>query len=410
MTSPRVLLIGINYDPEVTGIAPYSSGLLAGLAARGVDVAAITTYPHYPEWQFRTDAVKWKSDDVVDGVAVRRVRHYLPAPNSLIRRSLSEVTFGLRAVATRWKSPDVVILVSPAMLSSWLCQIRLRLSRRSTRSIVWVQDLYGAGVAETGHGSTASRLVGGIESRLLRDGDHVVVIHESFEQAVRQLPGMSQGPVSIVRNWSHVDLPVESVERERTRAGWGWRPDETVVLHAGNMGVKQGLEHVVDAARVVDRTGAPIRFVLLGDGSRRAALAEAAADVKSLTFLDPLPSPDFENTLAAADVLLVNEAPGVANMSVPSKLTTYFATALPVVAAVGSDGATAREMELSGAGVVVAPDDPAGLVGVVQDLADNRPQAAALGKAGFAYRQRVLSVDMALDGWSAVIQALTPVA
>ena len=47
----RILVAGINYAPEVTGIAPYTTGLAEGLAQRGHTVDVWTGLPHYPQWQ-----------------------------------------------------------------------------------------------------------------------------------------------------------------------------------------------------------------------------------------------------------------------------------------------------------------------------------------------------------------------
>src|SRR5690606_33378551 len=137
---------------------------------------------------------------------------------------------------------------------------------------------------------------------------------------------------------------------------------ELVVLHAGNQGAKQGLENVVEAARAADAQGAPVRFVLLGDGSRRAALQAAASGIRSIQLVDPLPEDRFPAALAAADVLLVNELAGLAEMSVPSKLTSYFDAGRAVLAATSAGSTTAHEIQASGAGVRVDAEDPQALL------------------------------------------------
>ena len=106
-------------------------------------------------------------------------------------------------------------------------------------------------------------------------------------------------------------------------------PSRKVVLHAGNMGLKQGLERVVQAAALAADTHPEMLFVLMGDGSQRAALAELATGLPNLTFMDPVSQGDFMDTLAAADILLVCESPTVLDMSLPSKLTSYMAAGRP---------------------------------------------------------------------------------
>lgn len=67
------------------------------------------------------------------------------------------------------------------------------------------------------------------------------------------------------------------------------------------------------------------------------------AGLDNLTFVDPLSDTLYAKALRAADVLLVNDLPGSGQMAVPSKLTSYFGTGVPVVTAVEAGGTTAYE-------------------------------------------------------------------
>ena len=108
--------------------------------------------------------------------------------------------------------------------------------------------------------------------------------------------------------------------------------------------------------------GFDIRFVLMGDGNQRRLLQQSAKGVQRIEFKEPLDAEDYRQVLACADVLLVNERPGVGEMAVPSKLTSYFSAGRPVLAATDADGVTAGEIRDAGAGVVVPAGDPAALL------------------------------------------------
>ncbi len=127
------------------------------------------------------------------------------------------------------------------------------------------------------------------------------------------------------------------------------------------MGLKQGLEVLVGAARLDPK----VRFVLMGDGSQRSALADLSSDVPNLDIIPPAADGEFPDILAAADVLAVTQHAAVLDMSVPSKLTSYFQTGRPVVAPWRRSG-TAQEVERSGAGVLVPPEDPEALLKAVR--------------------------------------------
>ncbi|WP_193598115.1 glycosyltransferase family 4 protein [Microbacterium sp. YJN-G] len=397
-TSDRaVLFVGINYAPEPTGISPYTTGMAEGLARRGHRVRVLTSYPHYPWWQVPEEHAGLPRDADINGVAVRRLRHYIPRRPDNLRRALFELSFGIRALFNRWGRPGVVVVVSPALLASRLVTARARLQRIPV--ITWVQDIYTLGISEASDGA-GSRVIRRIERNLADCAARVVVIHERFRRMLVEDVGTT-APVDVVRNWSHVP-EVSDARRVETRRGLGWADDEIVVLHAGAMGAKQGLENVVHAAREATRRSSKVRFVLLGDGNQREHLESLGGDPR-LQFVDPLPDEQFLATLAAADVLLANERPGLTEMSVPSKLTTYFATGLPVIAAVDASSTTHDEILAAGAGPVVPAGDPVALVDAIEALADDPSAAAAYGATGRAYRAEHLTADAALDAFERTI-------
>jgi glycosyltransferase involved in cell wall biosynthesis len=238
-----------------------------------------------------------------------------------------------------------------------------------------------------------------VESKILRACSGVTVIHGRFRDYVvdeLSVPGQN---VDVIRNWTHIQHN-EDFDREAVRARLGWSTDETIALHAGNMGVKQGLENVVEAARLADAFDSHVRFVLLGDGNRREALEVAGEGISSLSFLKPLRDKEYSEALRAADVLIVNERPELREMSVPSKLTSYFATGLPVVAATHSESATADEIRASRAGIVVDPLRPSALLRAVEQLASDLGESDRLGQAGPHYVEQRLSEASAIDAYS----------
>lgn len=400
----RALFIGLNYAPERTGIAPYTAGMAERMASGGHDVDVITTFPHYPEWRFADGTPPHSSSMTENGVLVTRVRHRMPRPGSSISRVISELSFGVRALFARWATPEAVVLISPALFATMVLVPRLLIQRLPFT--IWVQDLYGLGVSETGGGDRlglVARVISALEGWTLRRADSVVVINERMAQSVLQL-GVPFERVSVVRNWSHVDIePAADSARRVIRDQFGWRDDEVIVLHTGNMGVKQYLCNVVESARIAERRGAAIRFVLVGDGNDRAAVAALAAGVATLQLLPPQPGSIYGQLLQAADVLLVNEHPGLKSMALPSKLTSYFASGRPVLAATAADSATALELHSAGTGVLVEPGEPGDLLDAVLRLAVDAELIEALSRAGLDYRRDVLGADSATAAFEAVV-------
>lgn len=403
-TRPTICIFGLNYPPEPTGIAPYTGALAIELGKKGHRVTAHVAQPHYPEWAIRDGYKQWVRKERVGGVEVRRRLHYVPRSPRGIRRLISELSFGFRLVFARWGNSDVAIAVSPSLFSTALVVMRLRLTPRRPRLIVWVQDIYTLGLAETGEGSQlAQRITRWVEGATVRAADEVVVIHQRFASFVTREFGVDESRVAVVRNWTHLPKtdPVDAIE---AREVLQWPKDVTLAVHTGNMGSKQGLENIVNAARLADMQGAPVHFLLVGDGGERASLKERAQGISRITFVDPLDDDKYRLALGAADVLVVNEKPGVSAMAVPSKLTSYFDAGRPVVGATDPGGITATEVEAAEAGVVVQAGDAQALLDAVIDMAADRETMARFGANGRRYRTSVLDQDAAIESWVAVIE------
>lgn len=393
----RVVILGINYAPEPTGIAPYTTGLAVGLAKRGHEVLVLTGHPHYPYWKRGAGDSQLRSEVQMDGVRVRRLKHPVPRRLSWIGRAAMELTFGLQLLTTRWGRPEVVICVTPPLLAAAMAGVRARLTRRRPAMGILVQDLYSRGIKETGAASgLTARALRLVESLAMRMCDGVSVIHTGFTRDLTEDLGVDVRRIREIRNWTHVGPPNPAAIKA-FRDAHGWSADEVVILHAGNMGYKQGLENVVAAAELAGRTQRRARFVLLGDGNQRASLQAKAVGVASLDFLPPVNEEEFPAALGAADVLLVNERPGVAQMSVPSKLTSYFRSGTPVLAATDADGLTASELTASGAGVCVPADRPDLMLSEAIRLGTDRELGRLLGEAGQRYCDERLSQESALD-------------
>ncbi len=395
----KVLVIGVNYAPEISGIAPYTTAMAEGLAARGEQVRVITGVPHYPQWTNYTNFSGLVRRDDRNGISVRRVRHVIGSGGMGLSRVMQELTFGLGAALSNWQRPDVVVTVSPALISTGLQVLRSKLPGQPP-VVVWVQDLYSNGAREIGGSNLRGKLLEQLESAILRSADGVLVIHDRFARHVIDDLGAPAEKVQVSRNWSHIDTTSKADPAEVRSKHFG--DAKYIALHTGNMGAKQGLENIVEAARLADQEGSDVVFGLVGNGSRREALEQAAKGIKHLVFVPSLDDDEYSAILQTADVLIVNEKPGLRESAVPSKLTSYFVQGLPVVAATESDSATADEVRASGAGPIVAPGDPAALLAAVEDMARSVNRAAEYGRSAKLFAEQNLTAASAVErvsGW-----------
>ncbi|MEU0375264.1 glycosyltransferase [Streptomyces sp. NPDC006283] len=377
----RLLLVSTNYAPEHTGIGPYATGIAEHWASRGHDTHVLAGLPHYPSWRLAPDYRRvWRATERRAGVTVHRRRHSVPPRQSALRRGLFEgsiLAHGL--VAPPRTGRLYAVLAQVPSLAGGVLGARIA-AKHGAPFVPVIQDLMGAAAAQSGikGGGRAAELAERAESWVLRRATLVGVIHETFVERVRAM-GVDSGRIRLVSNWSHIRAP--SVPRALTRERLGWDPEQTVVLHSGNMGLKQGLEVLVEAAR----RDPAARIVLMGGGNQREHLARMAKGLPNLEFLPPVSDANFPDVLAAADVLAVTQRASILDMSVPSKLTSYFAAGRPVVASVAAGGGTAREVLRSGAGMLVEPENPDLFLSAVHRLARDPGMADELGAAGPRY-------------------------
>jgi colanic acid biosynthesis glycosyl transferase WcaI len=385
-----VLVVGAHYAPDPTGVAPYTTAMCADLALLGARVSVVTGIPHYPAWRpaagYRL-GLRWQERH--GDIEVTRVRHAVPRRQDPLRRATYEVTFWAGArLAVRRARPDLVVAITPN-LGAVPAAVSAGRAAGAPVGVV-VQDLVGLAATQSGmrYGRSVGALASSLEGWCLRQADLLGLISPFFQPPLLAV-GIPADRMFHLPNYTHI-APV-AADPAAARRELGWPADLRLVLHTGNMGLKQDLGNVLAAARRARRQHPELLFLLVGDGSMRADLQRQARGLDNVRFVDLLPGPRYPVALAAADCLLVNERPSVRDMSLPSKLTSYFAAARPVVAATRPDGATAAEVRRAGAGLVVPPGDPdALLAGCVQICADPG-LAAELGRAGRAHAGAALS-------------------
>ena len=397
----RIVMLGINYWPEETGIAVFNTGRCEHLAARGHEVTMCTGFPYYPRWRV-AEAYRGRlvARENRHGVEILRSYLYVPRRVTTLRRILHEASFiassCLRTLASR--RPDVLVTVSPPL---GLALSSLLLSRLWGIPYVFrVEDLQPDAAIDLGmlpSGATAKGLYA-LERLAYRRAALVSTLTPAMQRKIAG-KGVPAERVALCPNWAEPDL------FELPLAGGGAAFHERfglvnrlLVVHVGNMGVKQGLD-VVLAAAERSREYPEIVYLLVGDGAVRPALEARAAmaGLDNLRILSLQPTPIFRQLLAAADLTLVTQQRTVGDIVFPSKVLTLLAAGKPVVASLNASSEVARVVTEAGAGVIAAAEDPEALVAAVGGLRGDADRRQRMGANGRAYarahwdRERILT-------------------
>ncbi|TKV57357.1 glycosyltransferase family 4 protein [Nakamurella flava] len=378
MSDDSICVVGMHFAPETTGNAPYTTALVGALAESGVDVHAITGVPHYPQWKVQPEYVRglrWAEQG--DGFRLTRLRHAVPRKPDLIGRLRMESSFfSLAYPEVRRDRSSAVIAVSPTL--SGLAAARIGARGRPVG--VLVQDLNGNGARQAGlTGSRVSDTINRREMDLLRRASLVGVITPRFAEILVE-NGVDSSAIRLLPNFAHVE-PVAASQAE-SRARLGWQQDGRYVVHTGNMGRKQGLETILEAARL-HADNPRITYVLVGDGNQRSNLQRSAEGLTNLRFMDPVDDGDYPHVLNAADVLVLCERVGVKEMSLPSKLTSYSVAGRPIVASVERGSISAELLRKHDAAKIANAGSAESLACVIDEvLADPATMQSLVDGAG----------------------------
>ncbi len=397
-----VALVSINFAPEITGIGVYSTGLADYISACGYGVVVHTAFPYYPEWQKRSqDRRRVFRKEWRRGIELRRSYIFVPRRPTVIKRILHELSFVVSATASYLfaRRADVTVVVSPPLLLglpvvffAWL---------RGSRTLFHVQDLQPDGALEYGmmRRGLLSSLLYSIESLTYRAADAVGSISEGMLDRIRA-KGVPQRKLVLLQNWANDDVVRPLSPQTRFRASWGLEGC-FVVLYAGNMGVKQALSSVLEAAHLL-RDRADIRFVLVGDGGERDSLKKRAENLRldNVQFQPLQPAEALAELLATADVAIIPQRKGVSDIAMPSKVANVMCSARPMIVAARLDTQLGQIIMDARCGLIVSPEDPASTAQAILALHDNPEQAGQLGRNGQIYVERMLSSRRVLDGFA----------
>ena len=381
----RVIVWGINYAPEFTGIAPHNVALCEFLHARGDDVSMVTTFSYYPSWKKRPeDRGNLYRSDRINGVPVHRCWHFVPKRVSALKRIFHEASFVFASTLRALSLPpaDIYVIVSPPLLlgvAGWLVG-----KIKSARFVFHVQDMQpdaaiGLGMLKE---SWFTRALYWLEAFAYREATRVSGITQSMLQNFR---GKGVPESKLIYFPNAVDLENSGMPSElgEFRRQHGFRLEEFLAVYAGNLGAKQGVEVLLETGPLL--CDPHIRIVICGDGAQRESLAQRVREMK-LPNVILLPfQANYRSLLADADVCFITQQAGAGNSFFPSKLLGLLAESKPVITVAAPECELALSVAEGEFGVNIPPDHPRKLADLLESLARDPVRLAAYGAAGHRY-------------------------
>lgn len=381
----RILVYGLNYTPELTGIGKYTGEMTEWLAAQGHEVRVVTALPYYPAWRVDAGFSPWRyCTEFLKDIKVWRCPLWVPHKPSGLKRILHLASFAIASFpVVLWQGlnwqPDVVFVVEPA----FFCVVGALVTSRVSGAKAWlhIQDLEidaGFDLGLLPSSGIVRSLITTIERWLTNRFDRVSTISERMLERLK-LKGILTHKCVYFPNWVDTTTIYPLQHASALRAELGIEPDTFVALYSGSMGEKQGLEVILAAAQMLATDYPNILFVLCGEGSARKHLQKSAKKMPNVRFLNLQPVHRLNDLLNLANVHLLPQLPTAADLVMPSKLQGMCASGRPAIATVHPGTQIAQVLQ--SCGMTVIPGDITALTKALVILANHPEQCIELGKA-----------------------------
>lgn len=405
----KILIHGLNYSPELIGIGKYTGELAQWLAAAGHTVNVVTAPPYYPQWKVNPPYSAWRyQTEDWQGVKVIRCPLWVPRHPSGISRIIHLLSFAISSyfalVGEIKFKPDVVISIVPTLFAAssaaWVA--------RRCKAVSWlhIQDFELDAAANLGmlrSKNSIMNLAIRWERSVMDRFDRVSSISN---QMVKRLiaKGVPEEKTALFPNWvdTKTIYPLPTGDNPY-RKELGISNDQIVILYSGNMGAKQGLGLLVDAAKQL-QSNRQLVFVLCGNGSSRSELEKSASSLINMKFLDLQPPDKLNLLLNAADIHILPQQAGAADLVMPSKLLGMLASGKPVIAT-ALDGTELADV-VSQTGIVVPPNDVAQTVQAILKLAGSPELRKSIGEISFDLVNRKWGQDQVLSAFLTTLRAI----
>jgi colanic acid biosynthesis glycosyl transferase WcaI len=339
MAGKRILLIGGNFYPELTGIGKYNGEMMQWLAEQGNTCTVITTYPYYPDWNIKAPYYKksfWftKEYKTVNSfpnnpIKIYRCPHFVPANPTGLTRIISDVSFCVSATVMVFvllfkKKYNYFITVSPPFLTGIYAIIYKKI--RGGKFFYHIQDLQIDAAADLQmiKSPVLIKFLFSIEKFIMKHADMISSISEGMISRIKEKSSKSN--ITFFPNWVDTSLFYPLPEKDSLKEAFGFKPTDKIVLYSGAIGEKQGLEAIFYAAENLKNIP-DLKFVICGSGPYKKKLEalKASLQIQNVTFMPLQPAESLNQFLNMADVHLVLQKANASDLVMPSKLTPILA-------------------------------------------------------------------------------------
>ena len=374
----KVLILTQNFPPEPN---PASRMLEVGeyLVSGGHKVTVVTSFPNYPLGVvYEGYRGKFYQKEKINGVTVIRVYTYTsPKRLKFSPRILNYISFMITSILGMVAAGkhDVIYVWSPPLFSGFSASIAGKFL--NAPFIFEVQDLWPKApiFLKVIKSRFSIWLAERMEKFIYNKAAKIFAISHLMRQEIINT-GVPPEKVEVHYNWIDTDVFQPQAETQHIREKYKLN-DKFIVMFAGNMGIAQGLENVIECANIL-REKKDILFTFVGDGIKKEELIRMKDDYKleNVKFLSRQLKEKMPLFFSSADVLLVhlNKAP-FRKTTIPSKICAYMSCGRPILTA--TEGESAEIIEKSRCGIAVEPENPQAMADAILKLYESDSELRA---------------------------------
>lgn len=392
------------FDPE-TGPAALPGVFAREMMRQGSEVSVLTGYPNYPQGRlYEGYRQRVRSTRSENGVKVTRVPLYASHDSSALGRAINYSSFAASAAllgARSLSSSDAVWVYNSPVTVALPLMTETALGRKPY--FLHVQDLWPDSlmnskmVPQGSLGDFISTRISSVVRAMEKRAAYIGVISPSVRNLiVDRNPDVDPSKILYVPNPTDEALFVPHATEAVERLGYPWQGTFSV-MYMGSVGEAQGLDTVLDAAKLFSPTD-NVRIVIVGDGTAKRRLQERVTTerISSVVFHDRIPKTLVPSMMASASAQLVSLASDdFLRFTTPSKISSIMASGLPIIGQLAGDGAAL--IRDAGAGVTVPPGDAIALADAIKQLSLDQTALTSCGRSALTYYRANLSAQAATE-------------
>lgn len=404
----RLTILTQYYPPEVGAPQTRLSAIARELTRRGHSIQVVTAMPNYPSGRvFDSYRRRLFHSETTDGIAIHRSFIYA-ATGTGLNRIANYLSFSVSSILSSIfrNLGDVLFVESPPLFLGGSAVILKFIKKIPI--IFNVADLWPDSIQELGviQNRTILRVLYGLERKIYSEAFLINAVTEGIYDRITGEKGVDPAKVTFFPNGVDTDIfhPENPDPSFRQRLGLDERP---LFVYPGTMGVAQGLDVAVRAAKMLEESGTDVTVLLLGAGSDRRRLEAMVADMKigNVRFMDPV-SPETVNQILALSVggiVTLRKIP-LLDGARPSKMFPIMAAAKPVIFSGNGEGA--RLVREAGCGLVCAAENEVELASAIRWCLDNITSVNEMGKSGANFVENNFKWSALIGPWIERVESL----